>query len=44
MTVRTGGIAVVDYAIAYLPGMQVGWTQRLEWLDAEVKALGSGGG
>jgi len=36
MTVTTGAIAVVDYAAAYLEGMEIGWTQSLERLDAEV--------
>lgn len=40
LTVRTGGIALVDYATAYLEGMEIGWTQSLERRDAEVAALG----
>ena len=36
MTVSTGGIALVGYAIAFLEGMQIGWTQSLERLDTEV--------
>jgi uncharacterized protein YndB with AHSA1/START domain len=38
MTVSTGAIALVDYAVAYLEGMEIGWTQSLERLDAEVAA------
>jgi uncharacterized protein YndB with AHSA1/START domain len=40
LTVRTGGIALVDYAAAYLEGMEIGWMQSLERLDAEVAAFG----
>lgn len=36
LVVSTGGIALVDYAVAYLQGMEAGWTQSLERLDAEV--------
>jgi uncharacterized protein YndB with AHSA1/START domain len=39
MTVSTGAIALVDYAVAYLQGMHAGWTQSLERLDAEVASL-----
>jgi uncharacterized protein YndB with AHSA1/START domain len=40
MIVSTGGIALVDYATAYLEGMEIGWTQSLQRLDAEVSASG----
>jgi uncharacterized protein YndB with AHSA1/START domain len=40
MTVSTGAIALVDYAVAYLQGMQTGWTQSLERLDAEITSMG----
>lgn len=36
MTVRSRAIAVVEYAAKYLEGMEIGWTQSLERLDAEV--------
>jgi uncharacterized protein YndB with AHSA1/START domain len=36
MTVSTGAIALVDYAAAYLEGMEIGWTQSLERFDAEI--------
>ena len=39
LTVRTGAIALVDYAVDYLKGMQEGWTQSLERLDTEVARL-----
>jgi uncharacterized protein YndB with AHSA1/START domain len=39
LTVATGAIARVDYAADYLEGMQIGWTQSLERLDAEVAAI-----
>ena len=39
MTVSTGAIALVDYATAYLEGMEIGWTQSLERLDAEVATV-----
>ncbi|MDR3530170.1 MAG: SRPBCC domain-containing protein, partial [Rhodopila sp.] len=41
MTVRTSGTALVDYAIAYLEGMEAGWTQSLERLDTEVASASS---
>lgn len=40
MTVSTGAIALVGYARGYLEGMEIGWTQSLERLDAEVARLG----
>jgi uncharacterized protein YndB with AHSA1/START domain len=40
MTVSTGAIALVDYAVAYLQGMQAGWTQILERLDTEISSMG----
>jgi uncharacterized protein YndB with AHSA1/START domain len=36
MTVRASATALVDYATAYLEGMEIGWTQSLERLDTEV--------
>ena len=39
ITVRTGAVALVSYAAAYLEGMEIGWTQSLERLDALVAAL-----
>jgi uncharacterized protein YndB with AHSA1/START domain len=39
LTVATGAIARVDYAADYLEGMEIGWTQSLERLDAEVAAI-----
>jgi uncharacterized protein YndB with AHSA1/START domain len=39
MTVSTGAVALVDYAAAYLEGMEIGWTQSLERLDAEVEKV-----
>jgi len=39
MTVTTGATALVDYARAYLEGMEIGWTQSLERLDAQVASL-----
>jgi uncharacterized protein YndB with AHSA1/START domain len=44
MTISTGAIALVDYAVAYLEGMQTGWTQSLERLDAELASLHSDAG
>jgi len=39
MMVSTGGAALVDYAVAFLDGMEIGWTQSLERLDAEVASV-----
>jgi hypothetical protein len=36
MTVATSATALVEYARGYLEGMEMGWTQSLERLDAEV--------
>ncbi len=36
LTIRTGAVALVDYASAYLEGMEIGWTQSLDRLDAEL--------
>jgi uncharacterized protein YndB with AHSA1/START domain len=36
LTLRTRGAVMVPYAIPYLKGMQVGWTQSVERLAAEV--------
>ena len=33
LTVQTGAVAMVDYAAAYLEGMEAGWTQSLESLE-----------
>lgn len=43
LTLRTRGTAVVDYAAAYLLGMEMGWTQSLERL-AELVAKNHRGG
>jgi uncharacterized protein YndB with AHSA1/START domain len=37
LTLRTRGTAKVDYAAAYLQGMEAGWTQSLEKLGEHVK-------
>jgi uncharacterized protein YndB with AHSA1/START domain len=37
LTLQTRGVAVVDYAAAYLQGMEAGWTQSLEKLGALVR-------
>jgi len=37
LTLQTRGVAVVDYAAAYLNGMEAGWTQSLEKLEALVR-------
>src|ERR1700681_1563626 len=34
LTLHTSGAAMVDYAAAYLKGMEAGWTQSLEKLEA----------
>ena len=34
LTVQTGGTAVVDYAVAYLQGMETGWTMSIDKLEA----------
>jgi uncharacterized protein YndB with AHSA1/START domain len=36
LTLKTGAVAVVDYAAAYLAGMEAGWTQSLERLAEEL--------
>jgi uncharacterized protein YndB with AHSA1/START domain len=36
LTVQTRGVAMVDYAAAYLQGMEAGWTQSLEKLEAQM--------
>ncbi|MGA3067563.1 MAG: SRPBCC domain-containing protein [Tepidisphaeraceae bacterium] len=38
LTLRTRGKAVVDYAAAYLKGMEVGWTQSVDRLESLVAA------
>ena len=40
LTLQTRGVAVVDYAAAYLNGMEAGWTQSLEKLEALVQRSG----
>jgi uncharacterized protein YndB with AHSA1/START domain len=40
LTVNTAATALVPDAVKYLPGMEVGWTQSLERLIAEVAASG----
>jgi uncharacterized protein YndB with AHSA1/START domain len=37
LTMRTKARAVVDFARAYLSGMEIGWGQSLEKLEAEVR-------
>jgi len=37
LTLQTRGVAVVDYAAAYLQGMEAGWAQSLEKLEALVR-------
>jgi uncharacterized protein YndB with AHSA1/START domain len=39
LTLRTRGTAMVDYAAAYLKGMEAGWTQSLEKLAEELAKL-----
>jgi uncharacterized protein YndB with AHSA1/START domain len=39
LTLRTRGTAVVDYAAAYLKGMEAGWTQSLDKLAQELASL-----
>lgn len=41
LTVRTGATAVVAYAAGFLEGMEAGWTQSLDRLDAEVRGTGT---
>ena len=41
LTLQTRGAAMVDYAAAYLQGMEAGWTQSLEKLEALVQRAGS---
>jgi uncharacterized protein YndB with AHSA1/START domain len=41
LTLHTSGAAMVDYAAAYLQGMEAGWTQSLEKLEALVQRAGS---
>lgn len=38
MTVATSATALTDIARAYLEGMEIGWTQSLERLDAEARS------
>jgi uncharacterized protein YndB with AHSA1/START domain len=33
MTLHTRGVAVVDYAVAYLQGMEMGWTGSIDKLE-----------
>ena len=39
LTLKTRGVAVVEYAAQYLKGMEMGWTQSLERLAAECVRL-----
>jgi uncharacterized protein YndB with AHSA1/START domain len=41
LTLHTRATAMVDYASAYLQGMEAGWTQSLEKLEALVQRTGS---
>jgi uncharacterized protein YndB with AHSA1/START domain len=43
LTLRTRAKAVVDFARAYLSGMEMGWTQSLEKLEEEVRRTGASG-
>jgi uncharacterized protein YndB with AHSA1/START domain len=43
LTLRTRAKAVVDFARAYLSGMEIGWTQSLEKLEAEVRRTRAAG-
>lgn len=36
ITLRTRGVAVADYAVPYLKGMEAGWTQSLERLAEQL--------
>jgi uncharacterized protein YndB with AHSA1/START domain len=38
LTLRASAVAVVDHAAAHLNGMEVGWTQSIDRLAAEVAA------
>jgi uncharacterized protein YndB with AHSA1/START domain len=38
LTLRASAVAVVDHATAHLSGMEVGWTQSIDRLAAEVAA------
>jgi uncharacterized protein YndB with AHSA1/START domain len=38
MTLRTRATAVVDYAAAYLQGMEAGWTQSIDKLESRLRA------
>jgi len=38
LTLRASAVAVVDYAATHLNGMEVGWTQSIDRLAAEVAA------
>jgi uncharacterized protein YndB with AHSA1/START domain len=39
LTLTTRAVALVDYAAAYLQGMEAGWTQSLETLAEELAKL-----
>jgi uncharacterized protein YndB with AHSA1/START domain len=43
LTLKTRGVAMVAYAATYLKGMEAGWTQSLERLDAYVAQTIKGG-
>ncbi len=38
MTLRTHAAAVVEYAAAYLQGMEAGWTQSIDKLERHLRA------
>jgi uncharacterized protein YndB with AHSA1/START domain len=40
LTMRTRAKAVVDFARAYLSGMEIGWSQSLDKLEDEVRRAG----
>jgi uncharacterized protein YndB with AHSA1/START domain len=37
LTLQTRGVARVDYAAAFLVGMEMGWTQSLDRLAQELQ-------
>jgi len=41
MTLHTRGRAVVDYAVGYLQGMEMGWTRSIDKLEALLATRGA---
>jgi uncharacterized protein YndB with AHSA1/START domain len=39
LTLHTRGAAIVEYAAAYLKGMEIGWTQSVERLEVLLARL-----